>query len=239
MGSPVPGGSALMTSAPKSASSRPMNGPAISVPSSRTRTPASGPAGGPGARPAARSCRRVAGRPFTPAESTTALWSRRHHPNRNDGGVPQAQPPPSWPVTADTFSVRDGVDRYRPSLVASQVPLSSPTTDWTLGRLGPLGPLVPWVSLGGTVSSLVPLFRPVTSHTSVTSFDMAWTTGSPEASKPTTVLWRPGRANQSVGVPPARSRRRMVVAAPSGTDWDAVPQAAPPPTSCQKSLPVT
>ena len=44
-GSGAPGGSTLMTSAPMSPSSRPANGPAISVPSSSTRTPSSGPVG--------------------------------------------------------------------------------------------------------------------------------------------------------------------------------------------------
>src|SRR6185295_20188986 len=42
-GSPSPGGSILITSAPKSASVFAQNGPAISEPNSRTRTPASGP----------------------------------------------------------------------------------------------------------------------------------------------------------------------------------------------------
>src|SRR3954465_3455367 len=40
----LPGGSTLMTSAPRSPSSRPANGPASMPPSSMTRTPASGPA---------------------------------------------------------------------------------------------------------------------------------------------------------------------------------------------------
>src|SRR3569832_1467876 len=43
IGSPVPGDSILITSAPNSASMREQNGPAISVPSSRTLMPASGP----------------------------------------------------------------------------------------------------------------------------------------------------------------------------------------------------
>src|ERR1044071_2840925 len=42
-GSPSPGGSTLITSAPKSASVLPQNGPAISVPSSRTLMPFRGP----------------------------------------------------------------------------------------------------------------------------------------------------------------------------------------------------
>src|SRR4051794_31892534 len=40
----LPGGSTLITSAPRSPSSRPANGPASMPPSSRTRSPASGPA---------------------------------------------------------------------------------------------------------------------------------------------------------------------------------------------------
>ena len=43
IGSPWPGGSILMTSAPMSPSSCPQNGPASSVPSSITRSPESGP----------------------------------------------------------------------------------------------------------------------------------------------------------------------------------------------------
>src|SRR5215468_5824871 len=43
MGSPCPGCSTLITSAPKSASRRPANGPAINTPSSRARTPSRGP----------------------------------------------------------------------------------------------------------------------------------------------------------------------------------------------------
>src|SRR5689334_20193230 len=43
MGSGWPGGSTLITSAPMSPSSRPVKGPASSMPSSITRTPASGP----------------------------------------------------------------------------------------------------------------------------------------------------------------------------------------------------
>src|SRR3954471_22455092 len=42
MMSPAPGGSILMTSAPRSPSSWPANGPAMNAPSSRTRRPASG-----------------------------------------------------------------------------------------------------------------------------------------------------------------------------------------------------
>src|SRR5512146_347906 len=45
MGSPLPGGSTLMISAPMSPSSWPQKGPAISWPISTTRSPASGPAG--------------------------------------------------------------------------------------------------------------------------------------------------------------------------------------------------
>src|SRR4051812_42670738 len=41
----LPGGSTLMTSAPRSPSSRPANGPASMPPSSMTLTPASGPSG--------------------------------------------------------------------------------------------------------------------------------------------------------------------------------------------------
>ncbi len=53
-GSPRSGCSILMTSAPKSANTRPARGPAISVPSSRTRRSASGPrpSAGPPAPPA-------------------------------------------------------------------------------------------------------------------------------------------------------------------------------------------
>ena len=47
MMSPTPGGSILITSAPRSPSSWPANGPAMNAPSSRTRSPARGvPAGG-------------------------------------------------------------------------------------------------------------------------------------------------------------------------------------------------
>src|SRR5918912_3030787 len=42
MGSPLPGGSTLITSAPKSASSWPQNGPASKLPISTTRTPSRG-----------------------------------------------------------------------------------------------------------------------------------------------------------------------------------------------------
>src|SRR5215207_8112775 len=42
MGSPLPGGSSFMTSAPKSARSWPQNGPARRLPISTTRTPSSG-----------------------------------------------------------------------------------------------------------------------------------------------------------------------------------------------------
>src|SRR5215472_15195617 len=73
----------------------------------------------------------------------------------------------------------------------------------------------------------------------MTSFDLASTTGWPEMSKPTTRLWRPGRENQSAGDPPPRSRRSTVFAAPSGTACDTLPQAAPPPTACQKPVPIT
>lgn len=52
----------------------------------------------------------------------------------------QAQPPPSWTVTVETFSVLSEVERYMPSVVASQMPLSSPTTDWITRPIGPYGP---------------------------------------------------------------------------------------------------
>src|SRR5690606_20731128 len=45
IGSPLPGGSTLMTSAPKYASTEPVNGPAINCPTSSTRTPSSGRGG--------------------------------------------------------------------------------------------------------------------------------------------------------------------------------------------------
>ena len=49
IGSPVPGSSTLITSAPKSARICPQNGPAISVPSSMTTRSARGPLGWGGA----------------------------------------------------------------------------------------------------------------------------------------------------------------------------------------------
>src|SRR5260221_9470404 len=63
-GSPTPGISILMTSAPRSASSIPAYGPLMNEPSSTTRTPASGPVIGPMIRQMVRRADRLRDRTY-------------------------------------------------------------------------------------------------------------------------------------------------------------------------------